>query len=151
MPTLITIADSAHNLHVTRRTIQRWIANGDLHLHNGLVDQLQAEHLHDQMQARQQATRFTADTPKSARLLDKPRYVAESHHDGSNAGTTTDSASSPAATPDHPTTSTPEHPSDPDTTPQATTAEPAAPAAQPEPKPPAEAAHHPAPTATPDP
>lgn len=65
-PVLVTIWDAAAILHVTKRTVDRWIASGDLSRYpGGMVDMRQAEVVKDMRRNREKQHRFGAgsDTP----------------------------------------------------------------------------------------
>ena len=60
-PILVTIWDAACLLHVTKRTVDRWIASGDLVRHpGGMVDMRQAEVVKDMRRNREKTHRFGA-------------------------------------------------------------------------------------------
>ena len=65
---LVSVWDCAALLRVSRRTVYRWIAGGELTRYpGGMVDQVEAEVVHDTMAVRMKRHQFTEKTKKSGR------------------------------------------------------------------------------------
>ena len=65
---LVSVWDCAALLRVSRRTVYRWIAGGELTRYpGGMVDQVEAEVVHDTMAVRKARTQFGTIPKKSGR------------------------------------------------------------------------------------